>query len=96
MNPCRPTEKIKAALLFFLVGTRANITERGAEMYLFELTKKNVLADLTPEQRRFYSKRLVAEVERVAKAEHLTKEEAYFWISRGLFGGDRWIQMEGE
>ncbi len=65
-------------------------------MYLFELTQKGKLDSLTPDQRQFYSKRLVAEVERVAKEKGATPEEVYYWFSKGIYGGDRWIQMEGE
>ena len=60
-------------------------------MYLFELMQKKNFEKLSPDQRIFFSKMITKEVERVAQEKRVTSEEAYYWLSKGLYGGDREI-----
>lgn len=60
-------------------------------MYLFELMQKKNFEILSSDQQTFYSKMITKEVERVAKENNMKPEEAYYWFSKGLYGGDREI-----
>lgn len=62
-------------------------------MKLFEYMKPSVMNSLNPTRQKFVAKMIKREVEQVAEAHGLTEEEAYYWMSKGLYGGDRDIDF---
>lgn len=64
---------------------------KGIHMRLFEYMKPSVMNSLEPTRQRFVAKMIKREVEQVAEQTGLTKEEAYYCMSKGLYGGDREI-----
>ena len=60
-------------------------------MKVFELCKKSNMKDMDPDQQLFTAKMIVREVQKIAREKNISEEEAYYWYSKGLFGGDREI-----
>lgn len=58
-------------------------------MKIFEYMKPSVMNSLEPTRQKFVAKMIKREVEQVAEKNGLTEEEAYYWMSKGLYGGDR-------
>lgn len=58
---------------------------------MFELTKESKFNELTPDQKKFYAKKIMREVENLAREKKISKEEAYELYSKGLYGADRSI-----
>lgn len=59
-------------------------------MRLFEYCQKKNLMQLPDDQRLFISKKIIQEVNKVAKEKGISKEEAYWQFSHGLTeGSDR-------
>lgn len=58
-------------------------------MRLFEYMKPSVISNLDPTRQKFVAKMIKREVEKVAKEHGLKEEEAYYLMSKGLYGGDR-------
>lgn len=60
-------------------------------MRLFEYMKPGVMEQLDPTRQKFVAKLITREVEQLAKDKNITTNEAYYWLSKGLYGGDRYI-----
>lgn len=58
-------------------------------MRLFEYMKPSVINSLEPTRQKFVAKMIKREVEQLVKEKEMTEQEAYFWLSKGLYGGDR-------
>lgn len=58
-------------------------------MMLFEYMKPGVLDQQEPTRKKFVAKLIVREVKQLAKDKNITENEAYFLLSKGLYGGDR-------
>lgn len=60
-------------------------------MKAFELTRKQNVQAMSPDQQRFTAKMIVKEVEKIAKENNISEEEAYWGYTHGLYGADREI-----
>lgn len=60
-------------------------------MRLFEYMRPSVMNSLEPTRQKFVAKMIKREVEQVAEKNGVTEEEAYYLMSKGLYGGDREI-----
>lgn len=58
-------------------------------MKLMEYMKPSVMNSLEPTRQKFVAKMIIREVQQVAKENDMTEEQAYYWMSKGLYGGDR-------
>lgn len=58
-------------------------------MMLFEYMKPGVLDQQEPTRKKFIAKLIVKETKQLAKDKNITENEAYFLLSKGLYGGDR-------
>lgn len=58
-------------------------------MKAFEYTQKKNLENLSPDQQRFTAKMIVNEVQRIAKENNISEEQAYWGYAHGLYGADR-------
>lgn len=58
-------------------------------MRLFEYMKPGVMEKLEPTRQKFVAKLIVKEVKQLAKDKSITENEAYYLLSKGLYGGDR-------
>lgn len=61
-------------------------------MKAFELTRKQNMQAMSPDQQRFTAKMIVKEVEKIAKEHNISEEEAYWGYTHGLYGADREIE----
>lgn len=62
-------------------------------MRLFEYCQRKNLLELTDDQRLFITKKIMQEVEKVAKEKGISMEDAYWQFSHGLTeGSDRVVQ----
>lgn len=62
-------------------------------MKLFEYMKPSVMNSLEPTRQKFVAKMIIREVEQVAEKNGIAKEQAYYSMSKGLYGGDRDIDF---
>ena len=60
-------------------------------MKLMDYMKPSVMNSLEPTTQKFVAKMIIREVKKVAKEKDMTEEQAYYWMSKGLYGGDREI-----
>lgn len=60
-------------------------------MKIFEYMKPSIINSLDPTRRKFVAKMIKKEVEQVAMENGISEEQAYFYMSKGLYGGDREI-----
>lgn len=58
---------------------------------MFELTRKAKMQELPEDQQKFLAKKIMQEVDKIAEAKGISKEEAYRLYSKGLYGADRSI-----
>lgn len=58
-------------------------------MKLFEYMNRDKMLQLDDTQQRFVAKMIVKEVKKAAAEHDITEEEAYYWMSKGMYGGDR-------
>ena len=56
---------------------------------MFEYTKKENLMKLSPDARTFIAKKIMQEVDLIAKEKDIPQEKAYAMYASGLYGGDR-------
>jgi len=69
---------------------RCEMERLGADiMRLFEYMKPGVMEQLEPTRQKFVAKLIVKEVKQLAKDKSITENEAYYLLSKGLYGGDR-------
>lgn len=62
-------------------------------MKLFEYMNRENMLKLDESRRRFVAKMIVREVQKVAAQQKISEEEAYLLLSKGLYGGDRDIDL---
>ena len=62
-------------------------------MKILEYMKPSVMNNLEPTRKKFIAKMIKKEIEHVAEMYGITEEEAYYWMSKGLYGGDRDIDI---
>lgn len=58
-------------------------------MRMFEYMKPGVMKQLEPTRQKFVAKLITREVQQLAKDKGITENEAYYLLSKGLYGGDR-------
>lgn len=58
-------------------------------MRLFEYMKPSVMNSLEPTRQKFVAKMITREVAKLVEEKGMTEQEAYFCLSKGLYGGDR-------
>lgn len=63
-------------------------------MYMFELMRRSVFQKFSYDQQRFFAKMIMRDVEKAAVETGRPVESVYYWYSKGLYGGDRKIDME--
>ena len=62
-------------------------------MKLYEYMKPGVMQAQEPTRQQFIAKLIVKEVKKLVEEKNMTEQEAYFWLSKGLYGGDRDIDF---
>lgn len=62
-------------------------------MKLMDYMKPSVMNSLEPTTQKFVAKMIIREAKRIAKENNMTEEQAYYWMSKGLYGGDREIDF---
>ena len=67
----------------------AQSDQKGITMRLFEYMKPSVMNSLEPTRQKFIAKMILKEAASLAADKGITEEEAYYWLSKGLYGGDR-------
>lgn len=60
---------------------------------MFELTMESKFDRLTPDQKVFFAKKIIREVNQLAQEKNITNEEAYDLYNKGLYGADRQIEI---
>lgn len=58
-------------------------------MKAFEYTQKRNLGNLSQDQQRFTAKMIVNEVQKIARENNISEEQAYWGYTHGLYGADR-------
>lgn len=48
---------------------------------------------LTWEQQRFFSKMVKRDIDKIVAEHCVSEQEAYFWYTHGLYGGDRELEF---
>lgn len=64
------------------------------KMYEFELMQKRNMNKFTPTQQRFLCTMIVNDAMKAAKEHNLDFDTAYLMMSKGLYGGDRLIEVD--
>lgn len=49
---------------------------------------------LTWEQQRFFSKMVKKDIDKIVAEHDISEQEAYYWYTHGLYGGDRELDFE--
>ena len=65
-------------------------------MYMFEFTKRQNMLKLDDEEaKRAIAQKIISDVKRIAKEYNISEEKAYYYYSKGLFGGDNKVIVNG-
>lgn len=62
-------------------------------MLVFQWCQKNNFMKLTWEQQRFFSKMVKRDIDKIVAEHGVSEQEAYYWYTHGLYGGDRELEF---
>ncbi|MDD3414236.1 MAG: hypothetical protein PHY47_09565 [Lachnospiraceae bacterium] len=63
-------------------------------MKAFNYTQKGNMSDLAAPQQHFTAKMIIKEVQKIAKEQNISEEDAYWAYTHGLYGADREMKNE--